>query len=392
MDPITCIQIASQVSSMLSPKGPDISNLMAIQTRMLKNISNQITKVQEGIGTLILDVQNLKNYVQYSQPSDIYKKFVTEQLLANFRGYDEDILAYLTDRNNDGIYYSLELNKQNLYNRLQQIKNKRQEILGHKDFFLAPILARCFKIEIDLMILLYGESVSYGTFIACFDAYENWFQVMQNVKNENSLDYAINELKKRIDIENAKLFGFRMCKVSATEKVIEDDPFLKMNTYLYNHNIHVEYFSFQKIIDPKVEQKIIEEGLEIDYIENTYKELGLELYYMPLLVSQSIESKISEEDITITFRDEIYIGKFKDPAEPTRFIDSYDNDKFDVTRKDIEHLNLCDTPDPIIKTNKKFFSAAENFNLMGKQMIVLVSQKKILYDLQNKINELKKLI
>lgn len=394
MDPMTimtCIQVASSVAGMLSPKGPDIADLINIQTQMLKNISNQISKLQDGINVIIQDIDALKKFVKYDLPSEIYKTFVTNELVANFAGYDRTTNAYIFDLQHLGILESYKRNKDDLHRTLIDIQKKRDELFRHKDYFLAPLVARCFKIEIDLMIILYPEFTSPGKFYASFLDYENWLMDLQDSTKSFSVDSHIDLLKRDLEVANQNTYGFRMCKLSERQEHGEFEPNLGyFDKYFYD--ITVEYFSFKRVFNPEVEQQMIKQNFNYEELTSIYDALEIDLKFIPSVVSQTVDEKLKQEPLELAFTDEFYNGIPQDGQPPYRFIDSYKDERFDVERKFFEDLNTCDNPAPQILTNKRYFDAVKAVEKVGMQIIIPISQKKVMFEIQNKIGQLRTVI
>jgi hypothetical protein len=394
MDPvtiITCVQIASSVAGMLSPQGPDIGDLLAIQMQMLKNISNQIAKLQDGINLIIEDIDQLKGFVKYELPSEIYKTFVTKDQVGNFAGYERAISAYLYDRVHLGIIPAFERNRNALYAKLIDIQNVRDRVLEHKDYFLAPFVARCFKIEIDLMIILYDDVITKGMFLASFIGYENWLVDMQNKDNSYSVDKNINLLKGDLEVANTNTYGFRMCKASERS---EDGEFeLNFGRYTkYFYDINIEYFAFKRDFNPELASEMAAQNFGFDEVESIYDELGIDKRYIPSIVSQTVESQTKEDSTELVFLDEFYNAIPGDGQKAYQVKDRFDDERFGVDRKFIEQLNDCANPSQAILTNKKYFDAAKGVETIGKQIIIPITQKKVMFEIQRKIESLKTLI
>lgn len=393
MDPVTvmtCIQVASSVAGMLSPKGPDIGDLINIQTQMIKNISNQVAKLQDGINQIIFDIDNLKTHITYEVPSLIYKEFISNELIAKFSGYERIINTYLEERETKGIFIAYEKNKQDLATILYEIQSKRDQVLNVKDFFLAPIIARCIKVEIDLLIILLGDEIgdkSSAFFKNSLTGYERWLKDMQDLNNSYSVDYKIDALKMEIEKANVNTFGFRMCKINETVK--EKDNEFDMITTRYTVNTRVEVFSFKRILNPDVELEITQNKFSYQELEDLYINTNISLAYLPKIVSPTIEEKYSEELIDYKYGD-VFIKENKgDGVKADMNKGDIKDERFDINREFIESLTKCDNPSQQILSNKKFPSATDSFKTLTKKMIIPVTHKKIMKDLQDKINSLK---
>jgi hypothetical protein len=390
---IGCIQAAVAVAGMLSPKGPDLSDLINIQMQMLRNISNQIAKLQEGIIIIIQDIDNLKIYVQYELPSDIYKGFVKNELIAYFSQYERDINTYFEERKTKGIYKSLERNRDILTRTLFEIQHKRDQILDVKDYFLTPIIARCFKIEMDLLIVLFGDDnndISSAYFRNSLKGYENWLRDMQNPNNSYSVDNSINKFKQAIDLADTNSYGFRMCKV-AQEKVREDENgFGYSDTYTFDLN--VEYFSFKRVLNPEIEQQMVAKEISFQQLAQIYNDLQIDPKYIPNIISQTVELKIKDEPLEVKLFDEFMNAIPGDGMPASQSFGQFNDPRFDVNRHFLFALNKCDNPSQQILTNKKYPDSAKNIDENGKKIIIPITHKKIMFDIQNKINTLKTII
>ena len=160
-----------------------------------------------------------------------------------------------------------------------------------KDFFLAPILARCFKVEIDLLIILLGDEIgdkSSAFFKNSLTGYERWLNDMQDLNNSYSVDYKIDALKMEIEKANVNTFGFRMCKINETVK--EKDNEFDMITTRYTVNTRVEVFSFKRILNPDVELEITQNKFSYQELEDLYINTNISLAYLPKIVSPTIEA------------------------------------------------------------------------------------------------------
>ena len=390
---IGCIQAAVAVAGMLSPKGPDLSDLIAIQMQMLRNISNQIAKLQEGIIIIIQDIDNLKIYVQYELPSDIYKGFVKNELIAYFSQYERDINTYFEERETKGIYKALERNRDILTKTLFDIQHKRDQILDVKDYFLTPIIARCFKIEMDLLIVLFGDDsndISSAYFRNSLKGYEDWLRDMQNPNNNYSVDNSINKFKQAIDLADVNSYGFRMCKVSE-EKVREDENGTGYED-TYTFDLNVEYFSFKRVLNPEIEQQMVAKEISLQQLAQIYSDLQIDSKYIPNIVSQTVDQKTKDESFEVKLFDRVLFPLPEDGFKGSIHRDQFNDPRFDVDKSFLLALNKCDNPSQQILTNKKYPDSAKNIDENGKKIIIPITHKKIMFDIQNKINTLKTII
>lgn len=388
---MTCIQVASSVASMLAPKGPSVSDLIAIQTEMLKNISNQINTLQKGVDIIMRKVDELKNYVEYDLPSDIYQEFVENNLLGDFAGYQEEINAYLNDRVDMGCYPALEQQKSKLILILQRIQTSRRQLLNTKrgkDYFLAPLIANCFKIEIDLMIMLYKDFTTKGNFISTFNAYESWLNEMQKEDNIYSVDFNITKLKSAYDSCFPNIFGYTICK-SVDNHRSEVKLLNQGHDDYYDIQLNVAYYQFKRVLHPSISNELAKYNLIEDDILNMYNCLNIDKIYLPTILSQTIETKIKEENLNLHFHDDYYKGIPQDGDPPYVRKTEYYNPILDISRNDLYGVKKCEIADGKIFTNKKYFEATKNIENLAQQIIIPISNKKIMFDIQNKINFLK---
>lgn len=393
MDPVTvmtCIQVASSVAGMLSPKGPNIPDLLSIQTQMLKNISNQVAKLQEGINIIIKDISELKEFVEYKLPSEIHKKFVTDEQIAKFSGYNRVVNTYLEDRQEMGIIKSYNHNRGDIYENLKEIQSKRDELFLYKDYFLAPLVARCFKAEVDLMIILYGDLVTKGKFKQVLSEYENWLEDLQNKDNVYSVDYYINKFKGDWEEANQNTYGFRMCKLreSFREKITNFGE----TTTNYTHYINVEYFSFRRDFNPDLQQQMLVQNFNSQDLIDIYNLLQIDLKYIPAVVSQTVENKYKEEETTINYNDFSWSDVPSDGVKAGIHKGSPNDERFDVSREFLESLTGCENPNQAIHTNKKYYNSSAKVKSVGEKLVVPVTHKKIMLEIQNKIDKLRTFI
>jgi hypothetical protein len=391
---LTCIQVASSVAGMLSPKGPGIGDLLNIQTQMIKNISAQVETVQKGINQIILDIDNLKSYITYSVPSLIYKEFVTNTLVSKFSGYERIKNTYLYERTTNGIYISYLFNKDKLSKILDDIQSVRDQALNINDFFIAPIAAMCLKIEVDLLIILYGKElgdVSTKFFEESLAGYEKWLVEMQDIEKPYSVDFKIDELKKDIDKANKNVFGYRMCitehlKESTKEHGIKDDY-----DELYQYKVKSELFSFQRKLIPEIENDLNSIKISIDELNYIYSKTAISLDYLPQIITPTVKEKFKEEHLEYSFRD---FHTVANPGDGVKAHSHYGDVKderygFLIDRNYLMTLKRCDVSSEQIYTNPLFHADSERVKTSSKKMVIAATHKKIMMDMQDKINLIK---
>lgn len=388
MDPatlMTCVQVASSVAGMLSPKGPGIGELISIQVQMLKNISSQISKLQDGINVIINDIDQLKKYVRYELPSEIYKTFITQDMLAAFTGFDAAIYAYIYDRQDKGILKGYHMNKDSLLMVLDRIQIIRSKLFLYNDYFLAPVVARCFKIEMDLMIILYEKDRSTGQFLSFLLDYESWLEKMQNENFSYSVDYHIKLHKEKFDQLIQSSAGFNIC---TPDTLIERKERREMS-YNFGYVIHeyikgtATYYSFKRIYSQDFEEQMKAYNSDYSELEAIYDDLKIDRKYMPSQVSQTVDKFLRKEEVELHFVNEYY-NAIPGDQKAYQMLAYQSSDAFNIS-KDYFLSNKCTGISDKIFTKTDFYSVESNITAITKQMIVPVTHKKIMTDIQNKI-------
>jgi hypothetical protein len=181
-----------------------------------------------------------------------------------------------------------------------------------------------------------------------------------------------------------------MCKLSQEKLRVEEHGWGYNDTYTFELN--VEYFSFKRVLNPDIEQQMSAKEISLQEFARIYSDLKTDLKYGPNVVSQTVEQRTKDEKLEVKLFDNFMNAMPGDgiPASQTR--GQFTDERFGVDRQFLFDLKKCDNPSQQIFTNKQYFDATKDIKENGEKIIIPIAHKKIMFDIQNKINILKTLI
>lgn len=174
-DPLTVLTVAQTAFSaarLLFGGGPSLVDLINLQTEMLREISQQIAIVQQGIIEILNRLDQLTDMIQ-NLPRDTVMELCRTRIAGLNSRYAEVLQSYDTFRSASGIAYARANTVTELTNEvLVPLREARDDLMTYHEYILTPIVCTACFTETHLMIM---TDELPGRAQAAFDRYAAWF-------------------------------------------------------------------------------------------------------------------------------------------------------------------------------------------------------------------------
>ena len=183
------ISIGLSVANYMS-KGPGIADMLNTQMEAIKELSDQIQLVQEGIITLLENVSKMEELIG-KVPANVVKELSERSILGGQISLIELIEAYNEEKTISGPNQAKETYRPLIYEEvLRPVKKARTDLMSYKTPYSVPLMAVALKTEIDGCILS-GLPSSYIKSV--LNSYERWFADFE--KEDSDLRSRITKLR-----------------------------------------------------------------------------------------------------------------------------------------------------------------------------------------------------
>lgn len=194
------VSIATSVMQLFGPKGYSLGNLLAIQTEMLKNISQQIIAIQNGIEEILKQLEDIQRKLD-QLPENLATEIYNRNLQGVMFTYNDLMKGYIEERDKFGIpqarsYYIPRINEE----ILRPIQSVRNTLITFKNPLHAPILSLALYAEIHSMIL---TDTPHSAIKSALERYEEYFSDLLEIANPRSLPNTLVAFRaKKIQCDN----------------------------------------------------------------------------------------------------------------------------------------------------------------------------------------------
>lgn len=270
---LAAVQIGVSVAQLLGPRGSSVGDLMAIQTAMLKNISSQLSVVQDSINIVLSDIKKLQELVE-KIPDETVKVFYQDSIRGGFNQFKQLFREYELRLENSGIETAInEMKPKFRLELLNPIKEKRLTLFNWYNPSHIPLVAYCLQIEIISMLLINEDK---ERIISILEGYKDWFKHFLNDTNPESLisDYAETKKKQAEIVWKAQNTGLvKICVIEQNQyneaddsdaragvvRIIVNEGKIRCQRYEFKRNKSINESDLEKI-KPLLEFGLITDG------------------------------------------------------------------------------------------------------------------------------------
>jgi hypothetical protein len=196
---LAAIQIGVSVAQMLGPKGSSMGDLLAVQTEMLKNISNQLGVIQGGIETILVRINEVEELIG-KVPQKTLELFSDQDLKTKILQYDEIFSGYNKELQKNGVKSAFaKYNDLFVDDLIDPIQQYRTAVFSYHQPITIPLVSLCLGVEITAMILMHDDPRVPNTRIqAALEKYQKWLNQMLDK------DYPQSAFKVYADLRTAQ--------------------------------------------------------------------------------------------------------------------------------------------------------------------------------------------
>lgn len=178
------ITIATTVMQLFGPKGYSISNLLAIQTDMLRNISQQLSVIQKGIETILEELDDIQKLLK-QLPERVSSELYHRKLQGLIGTYRELMEGFISERDKNGILKAREIFNSRFEEELiKPLREVRNTLYTFNDPLHIPMLTLALHAEVHSMIL---NDTPQSVFLSALKRYETFLSDMLSEKNDSSI-------------------------------------------------------------------------------------------------------------------------------------------------------------------------------------------------------------
>jgi hypothetical protein len=182
------VQTTAGLVSLFQRSGPGISDLLSIQTQMLKHISDEIAVVQLGVTEILKRVDELSELVG-AVPTETVRDLFKSQIAGKEGRYVEVMNTYYADVAESGIASARKKMEPELTNDvIRPLRDARDSVLRDFSFSLVPAVCTAALVETNAMIVVGERSTRMGQAIK---RYRSWFETVTHGQAPSTLEGAI---------------------------------------------------------------------------------------------------------------------------------------------------------------------------------------------------------